>query len=155
MMGPFGSGTGCAQSPLESGCVGVDGWAFPGGERPWWWIGGVLVREWFPAAAEGGWITVECDRIITQVMDQRGPRITPGSQVRPIGTEIIERLADLVEFGPKLAADLLIRVGGVILDLPYSFGEPGRGGGQSLRAEHQQRYHGQDEQFFQAQVKKR
>lgn len=94
-----------------------------------------------------------CDRIVTQVMDQYGAWVTPGSQVRPVGTEIVERLADLVEFGAELAADLLICVGGVIFDLPYGFSEPGRGGGQSLRAEHEQRHYCQDEQFFGAQVK--
>jgi hypothetical protein len=51
-------------------------------------------------------MTGGCDRIITQVMDQYGAWVTPGSQVRPVGTEIVERLADLVEFGAELAADL-------------------------------------------------
>lgn len=91
----------------------------PGGEPPWW-CGGLLLWEW-PATAGGGWITVGCDRIVTHVTDQRGAGVAPAAQVCPIGAEIIEWLADIVEFGTELAADLLIRVGGVIFDLPDGF----------------------------------
>ena len=51
-------------------------------------------------------------------MDQRGARITPGSQVRPVGTEIIQRTPDFVEFGTKLTADPVTRIGGKTFDLP-------------------------------------
>lgn len=56
------------------------------------------------------------------VRDRSTPRIAPGSPAREVASELIERRAYLVDFWANFAVNLLVRVGGEVLDLSQGSG---------------------------------